>query len=108
MMEYLKELAGDSNSSLSGADIAEGSVSVQPTDGKDEEMASWRAVKIKVSGSIYDETKDALPQGNDKEPKKITYTEVKKGRAYTFANCLVAYRYDYPELASDIKQFGSK
>jgi flagellar motor protein MotB len=107
MMEYLKELAGDSNSSLSGADIAEGSVSVQPTDGKDEEMASWRAVKIKVSGSIYDETKDAL-KGDDKEPKKITYTEVKKARAYTFTNCLISYRYDYPELASDIKQFASK
>ena len=105
MMEYLKELAGDSNSSLSGADIEEGSVSVQPTDGKDEEMASWRAVKIKVSGSIYDETKDALPQGNDKEPKKVTYTEVKKASSYTFTNCLIAFRYDYPELASDIKQF---
>jgi flagellar motor protein MotB len=108
MMEYLKELAGDSNSSLSGADIAEGSVSVQPKDGLDTEMASWRAVKIKVSGSIYDETKDALPKGDDKEPKKITYSEVKKGKAYTFTNCLISYRYDYPELASDIKQFGSK
>ena len=105
MMEYLKELAGDSNSSLSGADIAEGPVSVQPTDGKDEEMASWRAVKIKVSGSIYDETKDALPNVPDKEPKKVTYTEVKKASSYTFTNCLIAFRYDYPELASDIKQF---
>ena len=110
MMEYLKELAVDPNSSLSGADIEEGSVAVQPKDGSDDpkEMASWRAVKIKVSGSIYDETKDALPQGNDKEPKKVTYTEVKKASSYTFTNCLIAFRYDYPELASDIKQFGSK
>jgi flagellar motor protein MotB len=108
MMEYLKELAGDSNSSLSGADIAEGSVSVQPKDGLDTEMASWRAVKIKVSGSIYDETKNALPKGDDKEPKKITYSEVKKGRAYKFTNCLISYAYDDSELASDTKQFGSK
>jgi flagellar motor protein MotB len=114
MMEYLKELAGDPNSSLSGADIEEGSVAVQPkgepNDGSDDPkiLASWRAVKIKVSGSIYDETKNVLPKGDDKQPKKVTYTEVKKAREYTFTNCIIAYRYDYPELASDKKQFGSK
>jgi flagellar motor protein MotB len=108
MIEYLQELAGDSNSSLSGADITEGPVNIQPKDGKDEDMAKFRAVRIQVSGNIYDEIKDALPDVADKEPKPITYTEVKKARAYTFTNCLVAFTYDYPELASDIKQFGSK
>jgi len=113
MMEYLKELAGEPNSSLSGADIEEGSVAVQskgePGDGSDDPkvLASWRAVKIKVSGSIYDEIKGDL-KGDDKEPKKITYTEVKKGREYTFTNCLIAYKYDAKELASDKEQFGSK
>ena len=110
MMEYLKELAGDPNSSLSGADIEEGSVAVQPKDGSNDEkeMASWRAVKIKVSGSIYDETKNALPKVDEKQPKKVTYTENKKAREYTFTNCLIAYQYDTKELASDKKQFGSK
>lgn len=112
MVEYLKELSADSNSPLSGATIEAGEVKVQPKDEATKDpkiMASWRAVKLKISGEIYDETKDAFPKdAKEGEPKKVTYSEVKRGMKYTFTNCCLAFRYDYEELASDKKQFEAK
>jgi hypothetical protein len=108
MVEYLKELSGNPNSPLTGADIKEGKVSVQPKDGKDEEMALWRAVKVTVTGSIYDEIKNNLPKNEEKEPKVITFTANKKGERYEFTNCLLATSYNNSELKSDTKQFKSE
>lgn len=112
MVEYLKELSADSNSPLSGATIEAGEVKVQPKDEATKDpkiMASWRAVKLKITGEIYDDTMTAFGEAAKKdEPKKVTYSEVKKGMKYTFTNCCLAFRYDYEELASDRKQFEDK
>jgi flagellar motor protein MotB len=106
MIKYLKSLSSSDNSCLSGASIESGKVSVQPKEGEqsgDDLMPSWRAIKLNVTGKIYDSIKESLPT-DDKTPKVISYSEAKKGDKIQFTNCAICLYYNDAELMSDMKQ----
>lgn len=88
-VKYLQELAKQEGTSLTGATIKPGKVEVQPA-GQTTDYAKWRNVKIKPSGEIYSELKDALDNA-DSEDKIVSYTEEKRAdqiNFYNFTYCL--------------------
>jgi hypothetical protein len=96
-IKYLEELAKQEGTSLTGATIEKGEVTVQPA-GETTDYDKWRNVKIQPKGEIYSDINKNLKDDSAIEAKPVTYTEKKKGDVIRFQNLIITMRFDSGDL----------
>jgi len=96
-IKYLEKLAALPGTSLTGATIEKGSVTVQPA-GETEGYDKWRSVRIQPSGKIYSDLNNKLEQNEEIKAKAVTYTEKKIGNRITFRNTTICFAFDGAKL----------
>jgi hypothetical protein len=96
-IKYLEELVALPGTSLTGAKIEKGGITVQPS-GETEGYDKWRSVRIQPSGEIYSDINDALKDDSETKAKPVTYTEKKKGDVIKFQNLIFTMSFDSGDL----------
>jgi flagellar motor protein MotB len=98
-IKYLEELSKQEGTSLTGATIEKGAVTVQPA-GETSNYDMWRSVRIKPSGKIYSDLNDKLEQNEEIKAKAVTYTEKKIGNRISFRNMAICFAFDGTKIDS--------
>jgi hypothetical protein len=96
-IKYLEELSKNVGTSLSGAAIEKGAVTVQPA-GETEGYDKWRSVRIQPSGKIYSDINKNLKDDSEIKAKPVTYTEKKIGNRIAFRNMAICFQFSGSNL----------